>query len=124
MMKKSKILFLVALFCGSNLSASFSSSAESPRPMKMSFADVLKLYGAPEERDEHETARIVIWKYPFGKVVFHDGVYVLPAEKGYSENISSPVLESSKETMAAPSKTLTKSIGNGDTRKIIVQNQR
>jgi hypothetical protein len=39
----------------------------------MNFPDVIKAWGAPDERIEHESARKDIWIYAFGKVAFHEG---------------------------------------------------
>jgi hypothetical protein len=37
------------------------------------YQEVLKLWGAPVEREERESARLDVWHYPFGKVRFHEG---------------------------------------------------
>lgn len=39
----------------------------------MSPADVIKLRGAPIDKDEHETSRKIIWRYKDGVVVFKNG---------------------------------------------------
>jgi hypothetical protein len=37
------------------------------------YQEVIKLWGAPLEREERESARSDVWHYPFGKVRFHEG---------------------------------------------------
>ena len=71
------------------LAISSSAVAELPRLVSvgMSPSEVIKLRGAPLEKDEHETSRKIIWKYKDGVVVFLNGKII--NTKGKTNNKSS-----------------------------------
>ena len=74
-MKKAAFLLVVGSLCLAIRGDVYAESALPELTPGMSSKAVLDLWGEPTEREEQETKRLELWRYPKGAlVVFHEGV--------------------------------------------------
>jgi hypothetical protein len=95
----SKLKGLILFFALLNLLTFNSVLAQLPGLISvgMSPSDVIKLRGAPLEKDEHETSRKIIWKYKDGVVVFLNGKVVNTKSKSYKKTYNNqPIVKKSR----------------------------
>ena len=78
------VLPLLLLFGAAAAAPAYAESARPAIEAGMTMAEILRLWGPPQERDEQESRRREIWRYSSGvELVFNEGV-LMPGANGIS----------------------------------------